>query len=131
MQFKSYFKKAYETKLNIKKALRVQSSIYILGSIKSSNSGLSLYKLMINSSLKNKVDLEHFLVVPDLSLNQKKLQIDINYDVRNFINHKNSVLLFSFSFLKEKYAAYIEGKKRLVITQFKSNNPVKKYRIKR
>jgi hypothetical protein len=30
--------------------------------------------------------------------------------------------------IKEKYVAYIEGRKRLVITQFKSNNIIKKFK---
>jgi hypothetical protein len=68
--------------------MNVHANIYVLGSQKSSAkpATLSLYKLMIDSNIKNKVSLDHFLVVPNVSLNENRLQIDINFDVSIFLN---------------------------------------------
>ncbi|CAF0710964.1 unnamed protein product [Brachionus calyciflorus] len=106
--------KSFELKIKIKKIYNVKNSIYAIGELKKSskneNDSISLYKLQIDNSIKNKNLIEHELIVSNLSINLDKLQFAIDQN--------------------EKYVAYIEGRRKLVINQFKSNNSVKKFQSK-
>ena len=66
---------------NKKKSTNLLSSVTENEIANTQNGSLSLYKLMIDSTIKNKISLENFLVIPNLNINENKLQIDINYEV--------------------------------------------------
>lgn len=121
--------KTFETNLIIKKLVRTEANLYVLGKLrndlmdKTSNNKelidgnnnqhqLCLYRLLIDDGLRNQSHIEHQLVVSGLTLNEEKMLVDIDGEA--------------------KYLAYVESRKYLVVNQFKKNSTsvLNKYKAK-
>jgi NET1-associated nuclear protein 1 (U3 small nucleolar RNA-associated protein 17) len=109
--------KTLDTNLHIKRHLVIKSSLYVIGNLKTflnkTENHFSLYKLQLNASCLSKssqMSIEHQLVLSNLNLNIDKFHVGIDYD--------------------EKYIAYLEGCKRLIVNQFKSNSHLKRFNAK-
>ncbi|RNA06715.1 WD repeat-containing 75-like [Brachionus plicatilis] len=107
--------KTFDCKLKINKIININSSIYAVGALKTSsnsdNDSNSFYRLLFDNSIsKSNQTLEHELIVSNLSLNLDKSQISID---------KN-----------ESYIAYIEGRKKIVISHFKYSSYTQKFKSK-
>ncbi len=87
---------AFETNLIIKKLVRTEANLYVLGKLRNdlmdktiynkeiTDNGhqLCLYRLIIDEILKSQSHIEHQLVVSNLSLNEEKLLIQIDSEVK-------------------------------------------------
>jgi hypothetical protein len=106
------FLKSFETNILIKKIISIEKSLYAIGQLKKVDfeQPLSVYKLNLTGMILKEKDknnlIKHEIVLSNLIVNMKKIELAIN---------KN-----------EKYIAYIESPKRLIINQFKPLNMFKK-----